>query len=55
MLATAIGGWATAVALGVLVREPLAYLAVCTAALFGLFAAPGWIMLRASLEARRIA
>lgn len=46
MLATSLGGWATAVALGVLVREPLAYLGVCTAALFLLFAGPGWIMWR---------
>lgn len=48
MLATALGGWATAVALGVLVREPLLYLVVCTAALFLLFALPGWIMFRAA-------
>ncbi|MDI1282614.1 MAG: hypothetical protein ACI9YM_001711 [Brevundimonas sp.] len=46
MLATALGGWATAVALGVLVREPLWYLGVCTVALFLLFALPGWIMFR---------
>lgn len=46
MLATALGGWATAVALGVLVREPVWYLAVCTVALFALFALPGWIMFR---------
>ena len=46
MLATALGGWATAVALGVLVREPLWYLGVCTVALFALFALPGWIMFR---------
>ena len=46
MLATALGGWATAVALGVLVREPLWYLGVCTIALFALFALPGWIMFR---------
>ncbi|QBX36870.1 hypothetical protein E4M02_04500 [Brevundimonas sp. S30B] len=50
MLATALGGWGAAVALGLLVREPLAYLLVCTAALFALFAAPGWIMFR---DARR--
>ena len=46
MLATALGGWATAVALGVLVREPLWYLGVCTVALFLLFALPGWVMYR---------
>lgn len=51
MLATALGGWATAVALGVLVREPLAYLLVCTVALFALFALPGWIMFRAARTA----
>lgn len=55
MLATSIGGWATAVALGLLVREPIPYLAVCTAALFGLFAAPGWIMLHGALKAGRAA
>lgn len=46
MLAVALGGWATAVALGVLVREPIWYLGVCTVALFLLFALPGWIMFR---------
>lgn len=46
MLATALGGWVTAVALGVLVREPLAYLGVCTVALFLLFALPGLILFR---------
>ena len=46
MLATALGGWVTAVALGVLVREPVAYLGVCTVALFLFFALPGWIMFR---------
>lgn len=46
MLATALGGWITAVALGVLVREPLWYLGVCTVALFLLFALPGWILFR---------
>lgn len=55
MLATSLGGWATAVALGLLVREPVAFLGVCTAALFGLFAAPGWIMLHGALKARRAA
>ena len=46
MLATALGGWATAVALGLLVREPLWYLGVCTIALFALFALPGWMLFR---------
>ena len=46
MLATALGGWITAVALGILVREPFWYLVVCTAALFLLFALPGWHMFR---------
>ncbi|WP_333590621.1 hypothetical protein [Brevundimonas sp.] len=46
MLATAVGGWLTAVALGLLVRQSEFYLYVCTAALFLLFALPGWIMLR---------
>lgn len=46
MLATALGGWATAVALGVLVREPIWYLGVCTLALFLLFALPGWVLFR---------
>ena len=46
MLATALGGWATAVALGVLVREPFWYVVVCTLSLFALFALPGWIMFR---------
>lgn len=46
MLATALGGWAATVALGLLVREPLLYLYVCTAALFLLFALPGWLMYR---------
>ena len=55
MLATSIGGWVTAVALGLLVREPITYLMVCTAALFGLFAAPGWIMLHGALKAGRAA
>ena len=55
MLATCLGGWATAVALGLLVREPLPYLMVSTAALFLLFAAPGWIMLSGALKARAAA
>lgn len=46
MLATALGGWVTAVALGLLVREPVLYLGVCTVALFLLFALPGWVMFR---------
>lgn len=46
MLATALGGWTATVALGLLVREPLIYLYVCTAALFLLFALPGWVMYR---------
>lgn len=52
MLAVALGDWLVAVALGVLVREVGAYLAVCTAALFLLFALPGWIMFR-DARARR--
>lgn len=52
MLATAAGGWVTAVALGVLVRQSGVYLYVCTAALFLLFAGPGWIMTRDALRAR---
>ena len=52
MLATSLGGWSTAVALGLLVREPQWYLGVCTLALFGLFALPGWIMYRAATAAR---
>ena len=46
MLAVSIGGWLTAVALGLLVRQPVLYLYVCTAALFLLFALPGWLMFR---------
>lgn len=46
MLATSLGHWVTAVALGVLVRQPMLYLGVCTVALFLLFALPGWIMYR---------
>lgn len=48
MLAVALGGWVAAVALGVLVRQPVIYLYVCTAALFLLFALPGWIIFRAA-------
>lgn len=46
MLATALGGWVTAVALGVTVREPMIYLGICTIALFLLFALPGWVLFR---------
>lgn len=46
MLATSLGQWVTAVALGLSVREPVLYLAICTAALFLLFAGPGWILYR---------
>ena len=52
MLATSLGGWVTAVALGLLVREPQWYLGVCTLALFALFALPGWIMYRDATAAR---
>ncbi len=52
MLATAAGGWITAVALGLLVRQSDVYLYVCTAALFLLFALPGWIMIRGALQTR---
>lgn len=52
MLATSLGGWITAVALGLLVREPQWYLGVCTLALFGLFALPGWVMYRDATGAR---
>ena len=55
MLATALGGWVTAVALGVLVREPLWYLGVCTVALFALFALPGWIMFRDARDGSKAA
>lgn len=55
MLAASLGGWATAVALGLLVRDPILYLYVCTAALFALFAGPGWIMTRDALRARAVA
>lgn len=51
MLAASLGGWVTAVALGVLVRQPLLYLGVCTVALFALFALPGWIMFRQARDA----
>ncbi|CAN5245549.1 hypothetical protein BH10PSE1_BH10PSE1_25510 [soil metagenome] len=51
----ALGHWTTAVALGLLVREPVAYLWVCTAALFLLFAVPGWIILREARAASNAA
>lgn len=54
MLAASLGGWATAVALGLLVRESVIYLYVCTAALFLLFAGPGWIMTRDALKTRQV-
>jgi hypothetical protein len=53
MLAVALGGWAVAVALGVLVRQPMWYLGVCTVALFALFALPGWILFRDARAATR--
>jgi hypothetical protein len=52
MLACSVGGWLTAVALGLLVRQPEWYLGVCTVALFALFALPGWIMVRDARSAR---
>ena len=52
MLATAAGGWVTAVGLGLLVRHADIYLYVCTAALFLLFALPGWIMVRGAMQVR---
>ena len=52
MLACSAGGWLTAVALGLLVRQPEWYLGVCTVALFALFALPGWIMVRDARAAR---
>jgi hypothetical protein len=55
MLAVALGGWATAVALGVLVRQPVWYLGVCTVALFALFALPGWLMFRDARDGSKAA
>lgn len=55
MLAVSLGGWVTAVALGVLVRQPMAYLGVCTLALFLLFALPGWVMFRDARAGARAA
>lgn len=52
---TALGGWLTAVSLGLLVHDTTAYLGVCTAALFLLFALPGWIMLRDARAAAKAA
>jgi hypothetical protein len=46
MLLTALGDIVVSIALGQLVENGFAYLCVCTAALFLLFAAPGWIMIR---------
>ena len=46
MLATALGGWVTAVALGVLVREPMLYLGVCTPASEGFAYLRLWILFR---------
>lgn len=54
MLAASLGGWATAVVLGLLVRHGELYLYVCTAALFALFAGPGWIMTRDALKKRQV-
>jgi len=51
----ALGHWTTAVGLGVLVRQPVAYLGLCAAALFLLFALPGWIMLREARAAQKTA
>jgi hypothetical protein len=55
MMASSLGGWVAAVVLGVLVRQPDVYLYVCTAALFLLFALPGWIMFRGAVDARKAA
>jgi len=55
MLATALGGWVAAVALGLLVREPIWYLGVCTVALFALFALPGWILFRDARAGAKVA
>ncbi len=51
----ALGHWSTAVALGLLVRDPIAYTWVCAAALFLLFALPGWIILREARAAQAAA
>jgi len=42
------------VPLGLLVRQPLIYLYVATAALFLLFAGPGWIITREALAKRDV-
>ncbi len=55
MLACSGGGWLTAVALGLLVRQPEWYLGVCTVALFALFALPGWVMVRDARTADKVA
>jgi hypothetical protein len=49
----ALGHWITAVSLGLLVREPVAYMWVVTAALFLLFALPGWIIFNEARAARK--
>jgi hypothetical protein len=46
MLWTAIGWIAGSVGLGLLVAQPIAYLALCSVALIVLMAWPGWIMVR---------
>lgn len=51
----ALGHWSTAVALGLLVREPVAYTCVAAAALFLLFALPGVIILREARAAQAAA
>lgn len=51
----AVGHWTTTVALGLLVRDPVAYTWVCAAALFLLFALPGWIILREARAAQAAA
>ncbi len=45
---TALGWFASGIALGLLLHNIPAYLAVCTAALFLCMALPGWIMIRQS-------
>ena len=46
MMWTAIGWLLASVGLGLLIAYPIAYLALCTAALIVLMAWPGWIMVR---------
>jgi hypothetical protein len=43
---TALGWFASGIALGLLLENVAAYLAICTAALFLCMALPGWIMIR---------